>query len=71
MAKRIFKLEDVLICLTGFLIGAVVASAVIGLTPAPQTELQKIKWRYQTDDALTGFLADGTHSNQPEREMLR
>lgn len=71
MVKRSFKLEEVLICLTGFLMGALVASAVIGLTPAPKTELQKIKWRYQTDDALTGFLADGADRNQPEREMLR
>ncbi|WP_198338277.1 hypothetical protein [Labrenzia sp. VG12] len=71
MAKRSFKFEDTLICLTGFLLGALFTSAVIGLTPAPQTELQKIKWRYQTDDTLTGFLADGANRNQPEREMLR
>lgn len=71
MAKRSTSLDEILICLSGFALGALVATVMTGLPAGTQPELQKIKWRYETEDTLTGFVAGGYADNQSNRGMLR
>lgn len=71
MAKRSTTFDELLICLSSFALGTLVATAITGLPAGTQPELQKIKWRYEREDALTGFIAGSAFNGQPNWEMLR
>lgn len=71
MADRTRKITDTLTCLTGFALGALAAAVLTGEPLGTKPELQKIKWRYQSEDALTGFLAEGAAAGLPKQEMPR